>query len=75
MGDSYHLSVLCRTCCWLVNERNWSELAGLQRADLVAYVKNRQEKGLKASSIGTELALFRTFWRDLLEQELLVIPI
>lgn len=66
----YHLSVLCCTCRWLVNERDWVELAGLQRADLMAYVNNRQENGLKASSIGTELALFRTFWRDLLEQEL-----
>ena len=66
---SYHLTVLCSICRWLVTERDWRQLAALQRADLVAYVNTRQENGIKASSIGTELAVFRTFWRDLLEQE------
>jgi site-specific recombinase XerD len=54
----------------LIQERNWQQLDGLKRADLVAYVHGRQEAGLKPSSIKTELTLFRAFWRDLLEQEL-----
>lgn len=66
----YHYSVLCRICRWLIQERNWQPLDSLKRADLVAYVHGRQEAGLKSSSIKTELTLFRAFWRDLLEQEL-----
>jgi site-specific recombinase XerD len=65
----YHHNVLSRICQWLVQERNWQQLADLKRADLVAYVHVRQEAGLKPGSIRAELTLFRGFWRDLLEQE------
>jgi integrase/recombinase XerD len=68
---AYHLlRALCRICRWLVQERDWAELAQLNRVDLVAYLNLRQEAGLKPSSIASELTLFRSFWRDLLEQEL-----
>lgn len=66
----YHHSVLSRICHWLVGERNWRQLADLKRVDLVAYVHARQEAGLKPGSIKAELTLFRGFWRDLLEQEI-----
>ncbi len=65
----YHHNVLSRICRWLVQERNWQQLADLKRADLVAYVHAREEAGLKPGSIKAELTLFRGFWRDLLEQE------
>jgi site-specific recombinase XerD len=66
----YHHNVLSRICRWLVQERNWQQLVELRRVDLVAYVHARQEAGLKPGSIKAELTLFRGFWRDLLEQEL-----
>ena len=66
----YHYSVLCRICRWLMQKRDWQQLDSLKRVDLVAYVHSRQELGLKPSSIKTELTLFRAFWRDLLQQEL-----
>ncbi|MCP4492508.1 MAG: tyrosine-type recombinase/integrase, partial [Gammaproteobacteria bacterium] len=37
--------------------------------DLVAYVDSRQQAGRKANTIQAELTVFRTFWRDLLDQE------
>jgi integrase/recombinase XerD len=64
-----HFSTLCRIGHWLVTERNWQQLDQLRRADLVAYVNARQQAGIKASSIAAQLTIFRTFWRDLLEQE------
>ena len=65
-----HFSSLCRICRWLVTQRNWSQFDQLQRSDLVAYVNQRQEDGLKPRSIGAQLTIFRIFWRDLLNQEL-----
>ena len=66
----FHFSTLCRISRWLVTERNWQQLDQLQRVDLVAYVNARQEAGLKPGSIAAELTIFRAFWRDLLNQEL-----
>ena len=65
-----HFSTLCRITAWLVKERNWQQLNQLQRHDLVAYVNARQEAGIKPGSIAAHLTIFRAFWRDLLEQEL-----
>jgi len=64
-----HFGVLCRVCRWLVAHRHWQHLAHLQRTDLVAYVDARLSEGLQPRSIGTELTIFRMFWRDLLSQE------
>lgn len=66
----HDLSVLSRTCRWLVLERNWQQLDSLRRVDLLAYVHHREEAGKKPNSIKVELTLFRGFWRSLLEQEL-----
>ncbi|MCP5018952.1 MAG: tyrosine-type recombinase/integrase [Ketobacter sp.] len=66
----FHFSTLCRISRWLVTERHWSQLDQLKRTDLVAYVNARQQAGLKPRSIASELTLFRMFWRDLLNQEL-----
>ena len=63
-------SVLSRICRWLVLERNWQQLEGLRRVDLLAYVHHREEAGIQPGSIKVELTLFRGFWRSLLEQEL-----
>jgi site-specific recombinase XerD len=63
------LAALCRIGRWLVQQRHWSALDQLQRADLKAYVEACQLRGLKASSIRAELTLFGGFWRDLLDQE------
>lgn len=68
----FHLGTLCRMCRWLVKERDWTALDQLRRADVIAYLNHRQEEGLKASSIATELGLFRGFWRDLVEQEVVL---
>jgi integrase len=62
-------SSLCRIGRWLVTERNWQQLDQLRRVDLVVYVNARQQAGFKASGIASQLTIFRTFWRDLLEQE------
>jgi integrase/recombinase XerD len=67
---SFHFGTLCRISRWLVHHRGWNELNGLQRSDLVAYVGARLEAGIKPRSIGSELTVFRIFWRDLLDQEL-----
>jgi integrase/recombinase XerD len=64
-----HFGTLCRIGRWLVTERNWQQLEHLRRVDLVAYVNARQQAGIKAGSIAAQLTIFRTFWRDLLEQE------
>lgn len=64
-----HLNKLCRVCRWLVTYRHWSTLEQLQRTDLVAYIHSRQEAGRKPNTIQAELTVFRTFWRDLLDQE------
>lgn len=64
-----HFGVLCRVCHWLVAHRHWQQLEHLQRTDLVAYVDARLTAGLQPRSIGTELTIFRMFWRDLLDQE------
>lgn len=64
-----HFSSLCRIGRWLVTERNWQQLDQLRRVDLVTYVNARQQAGIKAGSIASQLTVFRTFWRDLLEQE------
>lgn len=66
----HDLSVLSRTCRWLVQECDWRRLDELKRVDLLAYVAHREAAGKKPSSIKVELALFRGFWRNLLEQEL-----
>lgn len=65
----FHLNSLRRVCQWLVTRRAWTELAQLQRADLVAYVNSRLADGLKPGSIEAELSVFRMFWHDLLDQE------
>jgi site-specific recombinase XerD len=65
-----HFGMLCRICRWLVDNREWPQLSSLQRTDLVAYVNMRQSDGIKPRSIGSELTIFRMFWRDLLDQEL-----
>jgi len=62
-------SSLCRIGHWLITERNWQQLDQLRRVDLVAFVNARQQAGFKASGIASQLTIFRTFWRDLLEQE------
>jgi site-specific recombinase XerD len=62
-------ATLCRIGRWLVQQRHWSVLDQLQRADLKAYVAACQQRGLKPQSIGAELKLFRSFWRHLLDQE------
>lgn len=66
----FHFGTLCRMSRWLVTERHWQQLDQLRRIDLAAYVNVRQEAGIKPSSIATELTVFRAFWRDLLDQEL-----
>lgn len=63
-------SVLSRVCRWLVQEREWQQLDGLKRVDLLSYVHHREEVGIQPGSIKVELTLFRGFWRSLLEQEL-----
>jgi site-specific recombinase XerD len=63
------LAALSRIGRWLVQQRHWSALDQLQRADLKAYVEACQLRGLKASSIRAELTLFGGFWRDLLDRE------
>jgi len=65
-----HFSTLCRICRWLIRNRHWQQLDCLQRTDLVAYVNARLVDGVKPRSIGSELTIFRMFWRDLLNQEL-----
>jgi integrase/recombinase XerD len=65
-----HFSTLCRIAAWLVNERDWQQLDQLHRRDLVAYVNARQEAGIKPGSIAAQLTIFRAFWRDMLNQEL-----
>ena len=65
----HHLGTLGRLCRWLVQNRAWLQLDQLQRSDLVAYVHHRQEVGIKPRSIGSELTVFRMFWRDLLAEE------
>jgi len=65
-----HFGALCRICRWLVVNRQWSELDGLRKSDLSAFVDARHLDGLKPSSIGSELSVFRMFWRDLLDHEL-----
>lgn len=64
-----HFGTLCRICRWLVTERGWQQLDGLQRADLAAYVSARQADGIKPRSIASQLTIFRMFWRDLLGQD------
>ena len=64
-----HLNVLRRLCGWLVETQNWQSLPDLRRQDLLAYVDHRLDKGVKASSINSELAVFHGFWRELLERE------
>jgi integrase/recombinase XerD len=66
----HDLSVLSRTCRWLVQACNWQELDSLRRVDLLAYVHHREQAGKQPRSIKVELSLFRGFWRSLLEQEL-----
>lgn len=65
----FHYGILANICRWLHHERDWQQLSQLQRQDLVAYVHYRQAAGIKASSISSELKVFRIFWRDLLSQE------
>lgn len=65
----HHLGTLGRMCRWLVQNRAWKQLDQLQRADVVAYVHHRQEVGIKPRSIGSELTVFRMFWRELLAEE------
>lgn len=67
-----HFSTLCRVCRWLVTHRNWQQLDQLRRSDLGAYVYQRQADGLKPRTIAAELTVFRMFWRDLLNQELVI---
>jgi site-specific recombinase XerD len=64
-----HLNVLRRICQWLVQQRNWTKLAHLQRVDLLAYVDYRLDNEVKASSINAELTVFHGFWRELIERE------
>ena len=66
----HDLSVLSRTCRWLVQACNWQQLHGLRRVDLLAYVLHREQDGKQPRTIKAELSLFRGFWRSLLEQEL-----
>lgn len=63
------LASLARTSRWLVQQRHWSGLDQLQRADLSAYVQACQARGLKPQSIATELKVFGGFWRYLIDQE------
>ena len=65
----HQLGTLGRMCRWLVQNRSWEQLDQLQRADVVAYVHYRQEVGIKPRSIGSELTVFRMFWRELLAEE------
>ena len=60
---------LCRIGRWLIQHGQWPTLEQLRRADLVAYLQAAQARGLKASSINTELKYFRGFWQELLAQE------
>ena len=55
-----------------MTERDWQPLAQLKRTDLVAYVNARQEAEIQPRSIAAELTVFRIFWRDLLNQELVI---
>jgi site-specific recombinase XerD len=61
---------LCQTTQWLVKERNWQRLAQLKRNDLAAFVDYKLEQGTKPQSIAAYLTVFHSFWRNLLEQEL-----
>jgi site-specific recombinase XerD len=63
------LASLARASRWLVQQRHWSSLDQLQRADLSAYVQACQARGLKPQSIATELKVFGGFWRYLIDQE------
>jgi site-specific recombinase XerD len=63
------LASLARASRWLVQQRQWSSLDQLQRADLSAYVQACQARGLKPQSIATELKVFGGFWRYLIDQE------
>jgi site-specific recombinase XerD len=69
-----HLHTLAQVCHWLVHQQGWMAFDQLQRADLVAYVHNRLEAGLKPRSIQAKLIIFRAFWRDLLDQERVTNP-
>ncbi len=61
---------LCQLTRWLVEERNWQRLEQLKRNDLTAFVNYKLEQGTKPQSIAASLTVFRSFWRNLLEQEL-----
>lgn len=63
------VNVLRRLCGWLLQHRQWTTLADLQRHDLLAYVDHRLDSGVKASTINAELAVFHGFWRELLERD------
>ena len=65
-----HFATLCTISRWLVAQRTWLQLELLRRQDLDAYVSSRQADGLQANSISAHLVIFRIFWRDLLDQEL-----
>jgi site-specific recombinase XerD len=60
----------CQISRWLVEERNWQRLEQLRRNDLAAFVNYKLEQGAKPQSIAANLTVFRSFWRNLLEQEL-----
>jgi site-specific recombinase XerD len=60
---------LCRIGRWIIQHGQWPALEQLRRADLVAYLHAAQARGLKTSSINTELKYFRGFWQELLAQE------
>ena len=67
---AHHLGKLVIVSRWLVNERGWQQLDQLHRRDIEAYIMHLQEKGLKPSGIRSHLTVFRSFWRDMIEQEL-----
>lgn len=61
---------LCRISRWIISHGHWPALEQLRRADLVAYLQAAQARGLKTSSLNTELKCFRGFWQDLLARDL-----
>ena len=60
---------LCRMGRWIIEHGQWDALEQLRRVDLIAYLQSAQARGLKASSINTELKYLRGFWQELLAQE------
>lgn len=70
VNAAHHLGKLAIVVRWLVHERGWQQLDQLRRQDLEAYLTHLQNDGLKPGGVRSHLSVFRSFWRDMIEQEL-----